>query len=117
MFGRLKKKFSILLSEIRLSLEHAPQVIIACAILHNLAIQFRMNKYQNGVYIDPDIIQIDLEEEFTGLNRDVLVENYFLTYDRHQFDPVDEVEDNAINNPLVQSDEESEENAEYSQEL
>ena len=54
-FGQLKRRFPILHYGIRLKLESAPRVIIACAVLHNIArylatrmilIKFQMNTLQ-----------------------------------------------------------------------
>jgi hypothetical protein len=61
-FGRLKRRFNVLHSEIRMVPERACTVIGACAVLHNIALQFNepmeddevQNAVPNDVYNGPE---------------------------------------------------------------
>ncbi|XP_052065184.1 putative nuclease HARBI1 isoform X2 [Mytilus californianus] len=63
-FGRLKRRFHILHSEIRMTPSKACKIIIACAILHNICILLNEPDIEDdGVVIDNDG---DLGERFFG---------------------------------------------------
>jgi hypothetical protein len=57
-FGRLKRRFSALHRELRIDLDRVPTFIIACAILHNVAID--MNEPETG---DEDSDDSESEDE------------------------------------------------------
>ena len=77
-FGILKRRFSCLHTEIRLSPQRACTVVVACCVLHNIAI-FRGDILPN---VDLDI-QDDREEVIGDLRgdgkavRDHIALNYF----------------------------------------
>ncbi len=62
-FGIVKKRFHVLHSEIRMSPTKVSWVIVACCVLHNLAIDLNMPLYDEwNVDVDTD------EEEIVGLD-------------------------------------------------
>jgi hypothetical protein len=46
VFGRWKRRFHSLHEELRIKLESVPNFIIACAVLHNIAIDRRLPDFQ-----------------------------------------------------------------------
>lgn len=49
MFGRWKRRFYILHSELRVDYKRAPILIACCAILHNIAVKHRLPDFEDGV--------------------------------------------------------------------
>ncbi|XP_031353425.1 putative nuclease HARBI1 isoform X2 [Photinus pyralis] len=59
LFGVWKRRFPILSLGIRLSLETTQSVIIACAVLHNIA----QERNEDGPLVDPDVILPNNDDE------------------------------------------------------
>lgn len=62
-FGLLKRRFHILHSEIRMSPERVCTIIIACCVLHNLAIMFREPELDD---IEVDENNFEIHERYYG---------------------------------------------------
>ena len=71
-FGRWKRRFHVLHSEIRMSPERVCKIIGACAVLHNIAI------FLNEPMEDEEELEEapTLEDNFNGEQRGLLVRNY-----------------------------------------
>lgn len=48
MFGQFKRRFSINRTGYRLGIENIPKAIVACAVLHNLAVDMKMPLPEEG---------------------------------------------------------------------
>lgn len=59
VFGRWKRRFSALHRELRIELDRVPTFIVACAVLHNIAIDF----YEPEPDSDSDDSEEDSDEE------------------------------------------------------
>lgn len=82
-FGRLKRRFSILHSEARLTSKKIAKVVAACIILHNIATDYNMpdNNTRDIDFEDHDNEHDLPSSEFFPLNsseyRDVFAQNVF----------------------------------------
>lgn len=79
-FGRLKRRFSILHSEMRVSPEKAVSVIVACFILHNIATDLRQPEPEGRELADDYILamQADIAHPDNAVaSRNELVQRYF----------------------------------------
>jgi len=82
-FGRLKRRFYILGSEIRLNYRTAPRIIVACVMLHNMAIRRRLPDFPDENEENDDADNEGVEEigqpNLSGLNyRSEFVNRIFL---------------------------------------
>lgn len=78
-FGRLKRRFSILHSEMRVSPEKAVSIIASCFILHNIAIQLNQpepDEEQNASVDDGASFEIDHDDN-NAIARNRLVQQFF----------------------------------------
>ncbi|XP_052787504.1 putative nuclease HARBI1 [Mya arenaria] len=77
-FGRLKRRFHVLHSEIRLRPEKACKVAVACVILHNIAVDMNMPMDDHD-FIQPQNGNDGVHQDGgTGVaTRDFIVENFF----------------------------------------
>ncbi|XP_052815415.1 putative nuclease HARBI1 isoform X1 [Mya arenaria] len=77
-FGRLKRRFHVLHSEIRLRPEKACKVAVACVILHNIAVDMNM-PMDDDEFIQPQNGNDGVHQDGgTGVaTRDFIVENFF----------------------------------------
>ncbi|XP_052761808.1 putative nuclease HARBI1 [Mya arenaria] len=77
-FGRWKKRFGILHGEVRLVTEKAPTIIMACAVLHNIAIILGEPEVDgDGVGLDGNVGQQFIGRETGFHTREYIVQQYF----------------------------------------
>ena len=62
-FGYLKRRFHVLHSEIRMSPERACTIIVACFVLHNIAVKFREPESDD---INITVEDFDVQEQYRG---------------------------------------------------
>ena len=62
-FRLRKRRFHLLHSEIRMAPDRVCTIIVACIVLHNMAIHLREPKVDNGLIGDEEY---DLHEEYRG---------------------------------------------------
>ena len=62
-FGLLKRRFHVLHSEIRMAPDRVCTIIVACIVLHNIAIRLREPEVDDGVVGEEEY---DLHEEYRG---------------------------------------------------
>ena len=62
-FGYLKRRFHVLHSEIRMSPERACTIIVACFVLHNIAVKFREPESDD---INISVEDFDVQEQYRG---------------------------------------------------
>lgn len=76
-YGVWKRRFPCLSMGLRIKLDTALQVIVATAVLHNIAMNMNMDNPEDHVAIDPQILY-----EYEGNNRNAvrtdLIQNYFV---------------------------------------
>lgn len=75
-FGRLKRRFSILGSGIRVNYKKAPQVIACCAMLHNLAVRRRLEQIDENEAVEEDNY-IDADADNVGNAYREMIARYF----------------------------------------
>lgn len=76
----LKRRFPILSVGLRLKLETSLSAIVACAVLHNIAIEHREEVPPEeipNVDYDEDIVVEPPEQNNLITARDILLQNYF----------------------------------------
>jgi len=76
-FGRLKRRFSILSTGIRVNYKQAPIVIVCCAMLHNLAVKKRQIDFGFDDNAEDDSNVIDVEPDMNGFHYRQLVAHSF----------------------------------------
>ena len=62
-FGLLKRRFHVLHAEIRMAPDRVCTIIVACIVLHNMAIHLREPELDDGLSGDE---QYDLHEQYRG---------------------------------------------------
>jgi len=78
VFGRFKRRFSILHSEIRVKTNRVPMLVACCAILHNIAVRNRLPDVDDDDYTeDQDAPDIRLDEVQDGLAYRLLIAERF----------------------------------------
>ncbi|XP_062596055.1 putative nuclease HARBI1 [Saccostrea cucullata] len=76
-FGRLKRRFHVLHSEIRMKPDRACRIIIACAVLHNIAINLGEPEDEDEVEEDqPQVPAFQGQQDGRGV-RDYVTQHYF----------------------------------------
>lgn len=78
-FGELKRRFAVLSIPMRTKLDTSIKIIMACAVLHNIAIDYRIPLDLPDVQLDPqdapDIRAQDAQEDNT--RRNFIVDSFF----------------------------------------
>ena len=72
-FGLVKRRFHVLHSEIRRAPDRVCTIIVACIVLHNMAIHSREPELDDGLIVDEEY---DLHEQYRGPENGIAVRRH-----------------------------------------